>query len=89
MSTLILFGADGWLGRSVIEELKNAELESFGIKNIILQTKKNKLLLFKLKNIDIKQISCDFCNSEDFKVLEYFLDENVNCLLYTSPSPRD
>lgn len=78
MSTLILFGADGWLGRSVIEELKNAELESFGIKNIILQTKKNKLQLFKLKNIDIKQISCDFCNSEDFKVLEYFLDENVN-----------
>lgn len=77
MSTLILFGADGWLGRSVLEELKNDEVESFGITNIILQTQKNKLKLFKLKNIHIKQISCDFCNPKEFKDLKNFLNENV------------
>ena len=77
MSTLILFGAEGWLGSSVLDELKNAGLESFGITNIILQTQKDKLQLFKLKNIEIKQIGCDFCNPEDLKNLKCFLDENV------------
>lgn len=77
MSTLILFGADGWLGRSVLDELKNTELETYGITNIILQTQKNKLQLFNFKNIDIKQIGCDFCNQEDLKNLKYFLDEHV------------
>ncbi len=75
MNTLILFGADGWLGKSVVEELKNTDFQSLGIKNLILQSKDNLYQLSNFKNVNIKQIKCDFLKPFAFEDLKCFLDK--------------
>ena len=79
MSTLIVFGSDGWLGNSLIDEIKTKSLKKYNIKNLIFHTLENKTIYYEKLNstflkLNLINFSGDFRLKSTFELLKHKLD---------------
>lgn len=79
MSTLIVFGSDGWLGTSLIDEIKTKSLKKYNIKNLIFHTFENKTISYEKENstflkLKLINFSGDFRFKSTFERLKEKLD---------------
>ena len=75
---ILITGVAGFLGSHLAERLANMNHKVIGIDNMIGGYRDN-----VPKNIEFHEIDC--CDLNKVKIVT----KGVDCLLYTSPSPRD
>ena len=78
---IIVTGATGGIGNAIVEKLheNGANILATGTKVENLDKLKKKFNQIKILQFDISQLD----------KIENFIEVGSNCLLYTSPSPRD
>ena len=76
MSTLVVFGSDGWLGKSLIEQIKKEYFKNYKLNNIILHSYKKQYFENLQNNSDYNFIPfCgDFKNESTFISLKKLID---------------
>ena len=89
MKTLIVFGSDGWLGQSLVDQIMSKNFKKYNLKNIILHSfEKNFSNNFKKNsNFNIIPFYGDFKNKSTFtklKNLTYQYKENDMYLIIVS-----
>ncbi len=89
MKTLLVFGSDGWLGNSLIDQIKNLYLKKYNIDNLFLQTysKKNRDEITNNSKLNIINFSTDFKVKSSFnslkKVLKKFKNDDIYVIFIT------
>ena len=80
MNTLLIIGADGWLGNAIQEEINKVFLDSLDIKQIIMHTRDKKVEESKYKNqigsVELHNLNGDFLIQETFNELDNSLKKN-------------
>jgi len=79
MSSLIVLGANGWLGKSLVDQIKNESLKNYNIKNLILHKFEEKTFADEKENLTFSKIKLinfngDFKLKSTYKLLEDKLD---------------